>query len=154
MLDVTPPNSQAIGAMAAASSQLANIERRLRRTEWMSRATGALSFALVVGMLTSALVGVGLIYLLVSALAELGPSEYQDKAPGFIAGRWLEKGLGKDYEVTRKAFENALPLQRVCMPEDVAAMIAFLASDAASYVTGQTIVVDGGITLGGSVAPP
>ena len=53
MLDVTPPNSQEIGAMAAASSRLANIERRLRRTEWMSRATGALSFALVVGMSVS-----------------------------------------------------------------------------------------------------
>ena len=53
MLDVTPPNSQEIGAMAAASSRPANIETQLRRTEWMSRATGALSFALVVGMSVS-----------------------------------------------------------------------------------------------------
>lgn len=42
---------------------------------------------------------------------------------------------------------NATPLRRIAEPEDVAAAIAFMASDAARHVTGQTLVVDGGQTI-------
>ena len=41
------------------------------------------------------------------------------------------------------------PLNRQGTPEDVAGVVRFLASDAAAYVTGQVIAVDGGMTLGG-----
>jgi NAD(P)-dependent dehydrogenase (short-subunit alcohol dehydrogenase family) len=41
-----------------------------------------------------------------------------------------------------------LPLGRVGEVEDIAAMVAFLASDAASYITGAEVVIDGGATLG------
>ena len=44
---------------------------------------------------------------------------------------------------------RTIPLRRTGTPEDMANMIVFLASDAASYVTGQTIAVDGGPSLGG-----
>ncbi|MFT4054134.1 MAG: SDR family oxidoreductase [Novosphingobium sp.] len=42
---------------------------------------------------------------------------------------------------------DATPLRRIAEPEDVAAAIAFMASDAARHVTGQTLVVDGGQTI-------
>ena len=38
------------------------------------------------------------------------------------------------------------PLKRIGEPEDVGALVAFLASDAASYITGTEIVIDGGIS--------
>ena len=44
-----------------------------------------------------------------------------------------------------RAIEEASPLRRLATPEDVAGAVVFLASDLARYVTGQTIVVDGGI---------
>jgi NAD(P)-dependent dehydrogenase (short-subunit alcohol dehydrogenase family) len=42
--------------------------------------------------------------------------------------------------------ERAIPVGRVAVAEEIASVIAFLASDEASYVTGQTIFVDGGLT--------
>ncbi|WP_455774647.1 SDR family oxidoreductase, partial [Burkholderia stabilis] len=43
--------------------------------------------------------------------------------------------------------EQATPLGRIAEPDDVAALIAFLLSDAARHITGQVIHVDGGLTL-------
>jgi 3-oxoacyl-[acyl-carrier protein] reductase len=41
---------------------------------------------------------------------------------------------------------NAVPLGRLGQPEDIAAVVAFLASEAAAYITGTIVDVDGGIT--------
>lgn len=62
-------------------------------------------------------------------------------APGFIETDMLE-GIPKD------AMLPYIPLGRVGMPEEVASVVAFLASDAASYITGQTISVNGGLFTG------
>jgi meso-butanediol dehydrogenase/(S,S)-butanediol dehydrogenase/diacetyl reductase len=43
-------------------------------------------------------------------------------------------------------FKERIPLGRVCEPEEVAAVITFLASDDASFVTGANIAVDGGVS--------
>lgn len=69
-------------------------------------------------------------------------------APGFISGRWLENGLGANYERVKQAFERSLPLGRVCDPEDVAAAILSLIQGS-PLVTGQTLAVDGGMLIAG-----
>ena len=50
-------------------------------------------------------------------------------------------------EVQRKALLDQVPLGEIGRPEDVAAAVAFLASDDARYITGQTINVDGGLVM-------
>ncbi|GHG02512.1 beta-ketoacyl-ACP reductase [Deinococcus piscis] len=62
-------------------------------------------------------------------------------APGFIESD-MTADLGADL---RAEYEKNIPLGRMGQPEEVAALVAFLASDAAGYVSGQTIGVDGGM---------
>jgi 2-hydroxycyclohexanecarboxyl-CoA dehydrogenase len=52
-------------------------------------------------------------------------------------------------ERTRLALERAIPLRRLARPEEVAAAIAFFASDEASFTTGQVLSVSGGLTMHG-----
>jgi 3-oxoacyl-[acyl-carrier protein] reductase len=64
-------------------------------------------------------------------------------APGFIEGRWTERGLGEAYEGTRKRMERVSPLSKNCQPADVAESILGVIAGP-DLVTGQTIVIDGG----------
>lgn len=63
-------------------------------------------------------------------------------APGFIETD-MTAGLGDD---VRKSVEGSVPLRRYGQPEEVAATVSFLASQDAGYITGQVIIVDGGLT--------
>jgi 3-oxoacyl-[acyl-carrier protein] reductase len=69
-------------------------------------------------------------------------------APGFITGRWLEGGLGENYDRVKQAFERSLPLGRVCDPADVAAAIMSLITGS-ELITGQTLAVDSGMMIAG-----
>lgn len=64
-------------------------------------------------------------------------------APGFIETDMTSE-LGED---TRKALLGQIPLQRLGNPADIAAAVAFLASREASYITGETLHVNGGMAM-------
>ena len=67
-------------------------------------------------------------------------------APGFIATPGSLQLLEVDKGL--KAMVDRIPLGRLGQPEEVAQGIVYLASDASSYVTGQTLLVDGGVASG------
>ncbi|KPJ61446.1 MAG: hypothetical protein AMJ46_01805 [Latescibacteria bacterium DG_63] len=64
-------------------------------------------------------------------------------APGFIDTE-MTRTLSEE---ARQSFLTSVPARRVGVAEDVANVVAFLASDSASYITGQTIHVDGGMLM-------
>ena len=45
--------------------------------------------------------------------------------------------------------KNSIPVRRLGQPDDIANAVHFLASNESSYITGQVLKVDGGLTLGG-----
>jgi 3-oxoacyl-[acyl-carrier protein] reductase len=80
---------------------------------------------------------------------ELGPFNINVNAvaPGFIVTdmtRETAQRVGADFEENQKLAAQRIPLRRVGQPEDIANVIAFLASEDASYVSGQIIYVNGG----------
>ncbi len=104
---------------------------------------------------TSGLVGVkgqvnyaaskgGIIALTKSLAAELGGYGIRVIAisPGFVD----TKMYAKIPQNIKEKYIKMIPLGRIGRPEEIAEVVSFLASDAASYITGQNIVVDGGLT--------
>ncbi len=77
---------------------------------------------------------------------EFGPQNIRVNAvaPGLIKTDFAEALWQGD---AGAAFAEHTPLGRLGEPEDIAGVVAFLASDAARFVTGQTIVVDGGVMI-------
>lgn len=75
---------------------------------------------------------------------ECGPWKIRVNAvlPGLTQTRFASALTSN--EPIRKAFLERVPLQRMAQPEEIAPAVLFLASDAASYVTGTSLVVDGG----------
>jgi 3-oxoacyl-[acyl-carrier protein] reductase len=65
-------------------------------------------------------------------------------APGWIATAFSEQEMEMD---ARRAAEGSAPMKRLGTPEDVAAAAMFLASPGASFITGETILVGGGVVM-------
>jgi NAD(P)-dependent dehydrogenase (short-subunit alcohol dehydrogenase family) len=73
---------------------------------------------------------------------ELGPHGIRVNAVG---PGWIQTGMNPlDDPAQLEQLEPTIPLRRIGMPEDVADVIAFLVSEDARYVSGQTLFVDGG----------
>jgi 2-hydroxycyclohexanecarboxyl-CoA dehydrogenase len=61
--------------------------------------------------------------------------------------RKFADGSGQDAEKVIAGMTRAVPMKRLAKPSDIAAVVAFFASDAAEYITGQTLSVSGGLTM-------
>ena len=87
----------------------------------------------------------GLIALTKSVAKELGSRNVLVNAiaPGFIETEMTEEMTAE----ARSGLTSMIPLERLGKPRDVSAMVAFLASEQASYITGQVFVVDGGMVM-------
>jgi NAD(P)-dependent dehydrogenase (short-subunit alcohol dehydrogenase family) len=89
----------------------------------------------------------GVIELTRSMALELAPAmRVNAVCPGFILTPMQEAEYTADMQ---QAFAAKVPLNRLGRPEDVAALLAFLASDDAAFITGQCFVIDGGEICGG-----
>jgi NAD(P)-dependent dehydrogenase (short-subunit alcohol dehydrogenase family) len=85
-----------------------------------------------------------------TAALELGPAGVRVNAvaPGLVADPQLEQVAPQ----RRAAFIRHAPLRKLVQPDEVGEVVFFLASPAAAAITGQTIIVDAGVTLAGYMA--
>ncbi|WP_326789383.1 SDR family oxidoreductase [Streptomyces sp. NBC_00151] len=119
---------------------------------WMGEHGGAVvNTASVGGMTLEANIGLynaskaALIHLTKQLALELSPKvRVNAVAPGVVRTK-LAEALWKDHE---QALSAATALGRIGEPADIASAVAFLVSDAASWITGETMVIDGGQLLG------
>lgn len=119
---------------------------------WMGEHGGSVvNTASIGGMAAEANIGVynaskaALIHLTKQLALELSPKvRVNAVAPGVVRTK-LAEALWKEHE---QAMSASTALGRIGEPEDVGSAVAFLVSDAASWITGETLVIDGGQVLG------
>ena len=88
------------------------------------------------------------IHLTEELAVELGPNiRVNAVAPAVVKTKFAEAL----YEGREEKVVRAYPMKRLGLPEDVAGAVSFLLSRDASWVTGQTLTIDGGVTLGGAL---
>jgi NAD(P)-dependent dehydrogenase (short-subunit alcohol dehydrogenase family) len=125
------------------------------RDAWMGEHGGSVvNVASIAGLKASPGIGMygvskaALIRLTTELAVELGPRiRVNAVAPAVVKTRFATAL----YEGREEEVSAAYPLKRLGVPDDVAGAVAFLLSDEASWITGQTLVIDGGVTLGGGM---
>ena len=125
---------------------------RLATEAWMGEHGGSvINTASIGGLGHEADIGLynvskaALIYLTKQLALELSPAiRVNAVAPGVVRTK-LAEALWKEHE---NEVSGATALARIGEPEDIASAITFLASDAAAWITGETMVIDGGQRLG------
>ncbi|GGV46085.1 3-oxoacyl-ACP reductase [Kitasatospora herbaricolor] len=128
---------------------------RRAHAAWMGEHGGSVvNVASIAGIRSSAGIGMygvskaALIRLTMELAADLGPRiRVNAVAPAVVKTKFAEAL----YEGREEEVAAAYPLGRLGLPEDVAGAVAFLLSTDAAWITGQTVVVDGGVTLGGGL---
>jgi len=125
------------------------------RDAWMGEHGGSIvNVASVAGLRASPGIGLygvskaALIRLTMELATELGPRiRVNAVAPAVVKTRFaVALYEGREEEVSAN-----YPLRRLGVPEDIAGAVAFLLSADAAWITGQTLVLDGGVTLGGGL---
>ena len=129
----------------ARAAQAAMVERRYGRMCFLSSASARGNR----GQANYSAAKAGLQGLARTLAIELGPFgvTVNTVAPGFIETRMTEQTaerMGVDYDELKRQAAERLPLGRVGTPEDIAGVVAFLCSDDAAFVTGQTLYARGG----------
>jgi 3-oxoacyl-[acyl-carrier protein] reductase len=122
---------------------------------WMSEHGGSVVNVSSVGGLKPA-PGIGfygsskamLIHVTEELAVELGPDIRVNAVAPAVVKTKFATAL---YEGKEEQVASTYPLKRLGVPEDVGGVVAFLLSEDAAWITGQTVVIDGGITLTGGV---
>ena len=128
---------------------------RRTRDAWMGEHGGSIvNVASVAGLRASPGIGLygvskaALIRLTMELAAELGPRIRVNAVAPAVVKTKFATAL---YEGREEQVSASYPLRRLGMPQDIAGAVAFLLSDDAAWITGQTLVLDGGVTLGGGL---
>ena len=67
-----------------------------------------------------------------------------ERVDGLVANQAKELDMAEDKII--ESIANNIPAKRVGKPEELASLVAFLSSERSSYITGQSIAVDGGVS--------
>jgi NAD(P)-dependent dehydrogenase (short-subunit alcohol dehydrogenase family) len=128
---------------------------KLARDAWMGEHGGSIvNVASVAGLRASPGIGMygvskaALIRLTQELGAELGPKIRVNAVAPAVVKTKFATAL---YEGREDEVASHYPLKRLGVPEDIAGAVTFLLSEEAGWMTGQTMVLDGGVTLGGGL---